>query len=367
MKILQCNPGQSYARNKEGLNQKIQSILEGGWYILGQEVGNFETAFAQYCTAGYGIGCANGTDAIELVLRGLGIKGSYVATVANTAVATVAGIECSGNTACFADIDPETFTISPDSLERLFAVNPDIKAVIAVHLFGQPADMDRIMAVAGKYGAVVIEDCAQAHGAMYKGRRCGSMGIAGCFSFYPTKNLGCYGDGGAVVTSDPELAERFKALRQYGWTKRFLSEYPGINSRLDELQAGILSFKLPYLDADNQRRKQIADRYMVGLRDISALKLPGALPDCGHVYHQYVLRCSCRDKLRAFLAEKEIGTAIHYPVPIHRQEAYSARKLWVNLPETEKVNNEILSLPMYPELTDEEVDHVISSIQEFFT
>lgn len=366
MKVSQCNLLQGYLQNKTALDQKMQSVLESGWYILGKEVDAFETAFAQYCTAGYGIGCANGTDAIELVLRGLGIRDSYVATVANTAVATVAGIECSGNTACFADIDPITFTMSPDSLERLFAVNPEIKAVVVVHLFGHPADMDRIMPIAEKYGAVVIEDCAQAHGATYKGRRCGSIGAAGCFSFYPTKNLGCFGDGGAVVTSDGELAERLRALRQYGWTKRFLSEYPGINSRLDEMQAGLLSVLLPGLDANNKRRNEIASAYSAGLHDIAALKLPCVMSDCGHVYHQYVLRCSRRNELKEHLAENEIGTAVHYPVPIHQQAAYKDRRLWVDLPQTEQVNDEILSLPMYPELTDEEVSYVVKMIREFF-
>lgn len=366
MKVAQCNLLQGYLQNREELDSKVRSMLESGWYILGKEVAGFENAFARYCTADHCIGCANGTDAIELVLRGLGIRDSYVATVANTAVATVAGIECSGNTVCFADIDPETYTMSPDSLERLFAVNPEIKAVVVVHLFGHPADMDRLMPIAEKYGAVVIEDCAQAHGAMYKGKRCGSIAPAGCFSFYPTKNLGCYGDGGAVVTSDSALAERLKALRQYGWTKRFLSEYPGINSRLDELQAGLLSVLLPGLDAANKRRNDIAERYTAGLKDIAGLKLPQTADGCAHVYHQYVLRCADRDDLKTFLAEREVGTAIHYPVPIHQQEAYKERRLWVELPVTEQVNDELLSLPMYPELRDEEVDHVIHSIREFF-
>lgn len=366
MIIPQCSPLKGYCRYKEELDSKVRSLLENGWYILGKEVSGFENLFARYCSTGYCVGCANGTDAIELVLRGLEIRDSYVATVANTAVATVAGIERSGNKACFADIDPDTYTMSPESLESLFKVNPEIKAVVVVHLFGQSADMDSLAAVAEKYGAALIEDCAQAHGATCKGKRCGSMGIAGCFSFYPTKNLGCYGDGGAVVTSDRKLAARLEALRQYGWTQRFISEYPGINSRLDELQAGFLSVMLPYLDDNNQRRKQVAVRYTAGLQDLKDLKLPLTVPGNDHVFHQYVIRSSQRNELKDFLAEKQVGSAIHYPVPIHKQPAYSGRHLWIDLPVTEQVNNEILSLPMFPELQEEEVAFVIASIREFY-
>ena len=366
MKIPQTSPGLSYLHYKEEIDRKVASVLESGWYILGKEVESFEKSFGQYCSVEECVSCGNGTDAIELGLRGLGIENSLVATVANTAVATVAGILRAGNRVCFADIDPETLTMSPESLEQLFAGGLEIKAVVAVHLFGQTADMDRIRAVAERYGAIVIEDCAQAHGAQYKGKKAGSIGEVGCFSFYPTKNLGCLGDGGCVVTSDPELARRLRALRQYGWEKRFISQYTGINSRLDELQAGILSVKLKNLDRDNQKRIRIAALYREALTQAGDLVLPFVPEENDHVYHQFVIRSRSRDALKEFLASCGVATAVHYPVPIHRQEAYCTLQNPVPLPWTEKVNEEILSLPMYPELTDTEVCYITDSIREFF-
>lgn len=368
MNIPQSSPLRSRQHYAELLEKKITSVLNSGWYILGKEVDTFEVAFAAFCGTEQCIGCANGTDAIELVLRAMGIgSGNHVVTVANTAVATVAGIERSGADAVFADICPETYTMSPDSLKELLKKDPLIKAIVVVHLFGCPADMDRILAIAEKAGIPVIEDCAQAHGAKYKERPCGSLGTAGCFSFYPTKNLGCLGDGGAVVTSNPELAGKIRALRQYGWKKRFISSFPGINSRLDELQAGILSVKLPFLEKDNASRRIIAQKYNEAFRHFQELTLPGELPASRHVYHQYVIRCAKRDQLRDYLAANGIASAVHYPVPVHRQPAYVSRQMAVPLPVTEQVNEMILSLPMFPELTETELNYVIEKIQRFFS
>lgn len=367
--ILQADPGRSYFACAKEIDSAVKRVLESSWYILGKETADFEKSFAGYTGTEYCLGVANGTDAIEIILRALNIgNGDRVVTVGNTAVATVAAIERTGAEVRFADISPDCFTLSASSLEELLEKEKGIKAVIVVHLFGCPAEMDEICSVAEKYHIPVIEDCAQAHGAEYHGKKCGSMGIAGSFSFYPTKNLGAFGDGGAVVTDNRQLYEKMTALRQYGWEKRYISEFSGINSRLDELQAAILSVKLPLLDENNQKRRLIADRYRIAFQGILDVELPVEPENALHVYHQFVLKIKNgkRNLLIDHLKERGIFTAVHYPLPIPRQPGYRHIPLPVSLSETWKVNEEIVSLPMYPELTEEELGRITSSIREFF-
>ncbi|MBQ7206522.1 MAG: DegT/DnrJ/EryC1/StrS family aminotransferase [Lentisphaeria bacterium] len=369
MKIPQCSPLLSYLSCRQEIDEAVQRVLASGWYILGREVASFEEAFAEHLGAKYCVGVANGTDADELLLRGIGVgPGDKVATVANTAVATVAAIERTGAAVRFADIDPGTFTMSPGSLAELLQKEPDIRAVVAVHLFGHPADMPALREVAGKYGVPVVEDCAQAHGAMIGDRSCGTFGPGSAFSFYPTKNLGALGDGGAVVTSDAALAEKIRALRQYGWTRRYISECSGVNSRLDELQAAVLAVKLARLEEDNGKRRAAAACYTSALGRIGGLVVPCEKAGFRHVYHQYVLRVpdGRRDELMAYLAGRGVGCAVHYPLPIHRQPAYRGVPLTVGLSATEEVNSQLLSLPMFPELESDEIAYVVGCIGDFF-
>ena len=367
--ILQADPGRSFAAQKEEIQQAVERVLNSSWYILGKENQAFEASFAQYQNVPYALGVANGTDAIEIILRAMEIgPGDLVATVGNTAVATIAAVERTGAGVRFADIEDGRFTMSADSLKELLEKEKNIKAVIAVHLFGAPADMKKIIAVADGYGIPVIEDCAQAHGAVYRGKKCGTMGVAGSFSFYPTKNLGAFGDGGAVVTSDRRLYEKMTALRQYGWVKRYISEFSGINSRLDEIQAAILSVKLPRLDENNRKRRVIAAGYREGFSGISALLLPEEPAESVHVYHQFVIRVKegRRNELAEFLKSRMIGTAVHYPEPVPCQKAFRSVPQIVSLENTLTVNSEILSLPTYPELTRSEVQEIIAAVRSFF-
>jgi dTDP-4-amino-4,6-dideoxygalactose transaminase len=364
--IFQCNPKAGYVAHQAEIDVAIKRVLDSGWYILGKEVEAFETEFANYCNASHCISCANGTDALELALRALNISaGDKVITVANTAVATVAAIERAGAIPLFVDINPSTYTMCPDALSKLLSEhNENIKAVIAVHLFGHPADMQTICGVAQQYELSVIEDCAQAHGAMINGNKVGSFGDAATFSFYPTKNLGALGDGGAVITNNADLAIRMQAIRQYGWEERYVSSCQGINSRLDELQAAILRVKLQYLNLNNRQRQKIAGKYNKALSNIPNITLPHEMTGSSHVYHQYVIQISGRDELKEFLQDNGIGTAIHYPVLIHKQPAYG-RYSMVNLPISERLNENILSLPMFPELDENSVETVINSIKQF--
>lgn len=352
------NPRAQYESHREAIDRAIKRVLECGRYILGDEVSAFEREFADYIGVEFAIGVGSGTEALHLALAACGVgAGDEVITVAHTAVATVAAIELCGATPVFVDIEPDYFTLDPNQLED--AITSRTKAVIPVHLYGQPADLAAITSVAQRHGVRVIEDCAQAHGATYRGRPVGSWGDVACFSFYPTKNLGAIGDGGAVVTSDPAAAEKVRGLREYGWTsERNVSNVSGWNSRLDELQAAILRVKLQYLDADNERRRKIASCYDELLRD-SDLILPRCREDATHVFHLYVVRSEGRDELLARLRGEGIGALIHYPVPVHLQPAYSGRLRGTdNLPNTERAATEILSLPIYPELTEAEVQKV---------
>ena len=357
----------SYLAHQRGIDDAIRQTLDSGWYILGKQVAAFEREFADYLGAAHCIGVANGTDALTLALRACGVgAGDAVITVSHTAVATVAAIELAGALPVLVDIDPVTFTISPQAIEN--AVNSHwgkakLKAIVAVHLYGHPAEMAAITELARRFDLSVIEDCAQAHGAKIGDQRVGTFGQIAAFSFYPTKNLGALGDGGAVVTSDAALAERVRLLREYGWRERYVSEIAGMNSRLDELQAAILRVKLKRLDEENERRRQLARVYDEKLA-AAPLQLPALQNNVSHVYHQYVLRAANRDQLKERLKEQGIGTLIHYPVAVHQQPAYRNRVLvgGGGLPETERAARSVLSLPMYPQLTGEQAEYVCQAI-----
>jgi len=362
--MIQCaNPKAQYIAFKDEIDAAIKKVLDGGNYILGEEVEEFEEEFASYICVSYGVGVGSGTEAIHLALKACEIgEGHEVITVSHTAVATVAAIELSGATPVLIDIEPDFFTLDPDSLEE--AITPKTKAVIPVHLYGQPADLGPIMEIAQKHCLYVIEDCAQANGAIYEDKRAGSYGDISCFSFYPTKNLGAFGDGGMVISNDRELARKVRLLREYGWSERYVSHIPGWNSRLDEMQAAILRVKLRHLDEDNSKRKYLAEMYNREL-DATELLLPKQRKNSTHVYHLYVVRTNHRDELLTFLREKGILASIHYPVPVHLQPAYKGIQGCDKLPETEKIAKKIISLPIYPGLSELDMQMIIKSINCF--
>ena len=369
--IPQTDPRAGYLAHRPAVDAAITRVLEGGLYVLGREVEIFEAAFAAFLGTAYAIGVGSGTDAIELALRACGIgSGDLVFTVSHTAVATVAAIERAGATAVLIDVEPGTYTMAPHELSRaLRRPTPGRPAaVLPVHLYGQPADLSAISEITRGHGLWLIEDCAQSHGAQWRGRQTGSIGDIACFSFYPTKNLGALGDGGMVVTSDPSLATASREIREYGWRERYISARVGINSRLDPIQAAILGVKLDRLPADNSRRQAIAARYDAGLSGLP-LALPVRRPGATHVFHQYVIRLDKRDRLRDWLRASGIGTGIHYPAPVHCQPAYSGRLSAgpSGLGVTERAAPQILSLPMYPQLCNEAVERVIVETHRFFS
>jgi dTDP-4-amino-4,6-dideoxygalactose transaminase len=362
-----ADPKANYFAHQEAIDAAVRRVLEGGWYILGPEVSAFEQEFAAAMGVGHAVGVGSGTEALHLALRACGVgAGDAVLTVSHTAVATVAAIELAGATPVLVDIDSRTFTLDPNRLEDALRQCTRPKAVVPVHLYGHPADMLGILDIARRHGLRVIEDCAQAHGATLQGRKVGSWGDIAAFSFYPTKNLGALGDGGAVVTNDPDLAAQVRLLREYGWRERYVSECPGMNSRLDEVQAAVLRVKLRHLDQENERRRELARAYECLLAE-SSLQLPQAMSQVGHVYHLYVVRSKRREQLKAYLRENAIGTAIHYPAPVHLQPAYQSRAIQGvgGFFETERACREILSLPMYPQMTAEQVRYVGERIAQW--
>lgn len=368
--IPQTDPRAGYLAHCEEIDAAVHKVLNAGRYILGDEVRAFEREFAAYVGRTYAIGVASGTDALVIALKAFGIgAGDLVFTVSHTAVATVAAIELAGATPVLVDIEPGRYTMDPDSLESALT-NPPAgtpKAVVPVHLYGQPADMPRILSLAHRYGLRIIEDCAQCHGAALNGRMAGAWGDVAAFSFYPTKNLGAIGDGGMLVTDDGALAEKLHLLQQYGWRERYVSEVPGGNSRLDEIQAAILRIKLRYLDCENARRMAIARLYDKRLAG-TQLDLPDIRAGARHVFHQYAVCCPRRDSLRAFLEEQGIGTLIHYPVPIHLQPAYARRiSSVVNLSRTEDVAQKVISLPMFPQLSEHQAERVCDAVFKFMS
>jgi len=354
-----------YDSIKDEIDEAIQNVLNNTSFIMGEELKKFEEEFARFCDVKYGIGVANGSDALILALRACGIgEGDEVITVPNTFIATTEAITHVGGKIVFVDIDPKTYTIDVSKIEE--KITEKKKAIIPVHLYGQPADMGPIMELAKKHNIKIIEDAAQAHGAAYKGKKVGSIGDAGCFSFYPGKNLGAYGDAGMVVTNSEEIAEKIKLLRNHGRIiKKYEHEIEGYSSRLDNLQAAILRMKLRHLNKWNESRRKNAKRYNELLSNVSGIITPYEADYAKHVYHLYVIRTENRDKLREELKSKGVVTGIHYPIPLHLQPAYK----YLGYKEgdfsiTERASQEILSLPMFAELTDEQIGEIVKLIKK---
>lgn len=364
IKIPTINLKMQYHSIKKEIDKAINNVLESGYFILGENVKIFEKEFADYCNTKYAIGVASGTDALHIALLALGIgNGDEVITTSLSAIATALTISFTGAKPVFVDIDPETYNIDANKIEE--KITNKTRAIIPVHLYGQPAEMEKIKKIADAHGLFVIEDVAQAHGAEFKGKRVGSIGNVGCFSFYPTKNLGAYGDGGMIVTNDEKIAEKVRLLRDYGQKIRYHHLIKGFNSRLDEIQAAILRVKLKKLDEWNNIRRKNAKQYNELLKE-SGVILPVEKPYAKHIYHQYVIRTNQRDKLQEWLRSKGILTDVHYPIPIHLQNAY--KELGYkrgDLPVTEKYVDEILSLPMYPELKREDIKKIADMITIF--
>lgn len=344
------------------IDEKINQVLDSGWYLLGQQDELFEKHFAEFCGTKHCIGCANGLDALNLIIKGFGFsKGDEIIVPANTYIASILAISMNEATPVLVEPDINTYNINPDLIED--KITDKTKAIMVVHLYGQAVQMDKIWELAKKYNLKIIEDSAQAHGAYYKNKRVGNLGDASGFSFYPGKNLGCMGDGGCITTNDDKLAEKIRALRNYGSHKKYCNLYKGINSRLDEIQAGILDVKLPYLDKDNQKRRQIAQYYLDNIKNEKII-LKKSYNNLANVWHIFPVRTNNRDRLQEHLKENDIQTLIHYPTPPHKQEAY---KEWNNLsfPVTEEIHKTILSLPISPVMTDEEIKKVVEVINAF--
>lgn len=346
------------------LRAAFERVYERSWYIRGSEDEAFQRAFAEYCGTDFCVGCGNGLDALFLSLKALGIgEGDEVIVPSNTYIATALAVSYVGATPVFVEPDIRTYNIDPSLIEA--AITEKTKCILPVHLYGQPADMGPIMALAQKHDLLVLEDAAQAHGALYGGRRVGSFGNAGAFSFYPGKNLGALGDGGAVTTSSASLAERVAYLGNYGSDRKYHNIYKGNNSRLDELQAAFLLAKLPHLDRMNAERARLAERYLAGITNPKVV-LPEVLEGTVPVWHIFAIRCERRDALREALAARGIGTLMHYPTPIHLQEAYADLGLAEGtFPIAEEISRTQLSLPMYYGLTDEQLDYVVEAINRF--
>lgn len=358
--IPQAFPGARFARYRDELDAAIQRVLDSNRYILGPEVEAFESRFARYLGAANCVGVGNGTDAIRIALRALGIgPGDEVITTALTAAGTAQGILESGATVRFVDVDPISRCLAPAAVQ--VAITARTAALVPVHLFGIPADMPALMAIARRNGLVVLEDCAQAHGAVLDGKKLGSFGDAAAFSFYPTKNLGAIGDGGAVVCNDPMLAARARRLRNHGWGENPISQEIAGNSRLDELQAAFLSVMLGHLDDGNRERQAVATRYHEALKD-KDIGLPFSPP--GSVHHQFAITSADREALRQGLAEDfQIGTTVHYAPPLHRQPAFQGMAV-AELPITEDLARSLLSLPIQPEIVEPNADYIINGIHQ---
>jgi dTDP-4-amino-4,6-dideoxygalactose transaminase len=358
-----------YESLKDALLPVVNAVMEKSYFILGENVAAFEREFAAYCGTKYAVGVANGTDAIHLACRALGVgPGDEVITSTHTATFTALGISMTGATPTFADIEPDTGNIDPAKIEA--AITKKTKAIMPVHLYGQMADMDPIMEIGRKHNIPVIEDAAQSHGATYKGKRAGSIGILGCFSFYPTKNLGAYGDGGAITTNDEELYQTLRELRNGGQRERYNHVRVGVCSRLDELQAAILRVKLPHLDSWDQARRENAYRYDRMLAGVGVPVTPLTVRDYGDTaMHLYIVRVAAeqRDPLIAHLKSQGVDAMIHYPIPVHLQEGYKFLGLGEgSYPEAESMAREIITLPMYPELSVDQARTVVEAIRGFY-
>ena len=363
MKIMPNRMDRGFEKYQEEFEKKAVEVLRSGWYVLGKEVSSFEEEFASYIEGNYCVGLASGLDALWIAFRLLGIgQGDEVIVQGNTYIASVMGITMNGATPVF--VEPDAYYgIDADKIEE--KITPRTKAILVVHLYGVASRMDKIVALCEKYNLRLVEDCAQSHGARFNGQMTGTFGDVGCFSFYPSKNLGAFGDAGAVVVKDKKLADKFKVFRNYGSEKRYYNKLVGANSRLDELQAGLLRVRLPHLDELNREKEAIANRYTEQLNN-PKLMLPKIPKGATCVWHQYVIRCGERDRLIQYLDEKGIGTIIHYPVPPHLSEAYAYLEHGEGfLPITEEYAKTVLSIPMYNGMTREEQDYVIKALNEF--
>lgn len=363
MKILPNRMDRGYFLYQKEFEEKALEVLRSGWYVLGKEVSLFEEEFAAYTGAKYCVGLASGLDALWLSFRILNIgSGDEVIVQGNTYIASVMGITINGATPVFCEPD-EHFGIDVDKIESL--ITERTKAILVVHLYGMASRMDKILEICDKYNLKLVEDCAQSHGACFNGKMTGSFGDVGCFSFYPSKNLGAFGDAGAVIVNDEQLAKEFKIFRNYGSEKRYYNKVVGANSRLDELQAGLLRVRLKHINELTKEKCRIANRYDKEINN-ERIKLPKLVDGASGVWHQYVIRCNDRDRLQKYLEEKNIGTIIHYPIPPHMAEAY--RYLGHRegfLPITENLAKTVLSIPMYNGMTDDEQTTVIQALNEF--
>ena len=363
MKIMPNRMDYGFQKYQQEFEEKALSVLRSGWYVLGNEVKTFEERFAEYTGASYCVGLASGLDALWIGCKMLGIgPGDEVIVQANTYIASVMGISMNGATPVFTEPDAY-FQIDADKIEE--KITEKTKAIMVVHLYGHVADMDKIVSLCKKYNLKLIEDCAQSHGATYKGKMTGTFGDVGCFSFYPSKNLGAFGDAGALVTNDPKIAEETRIYRNYGSEKRYYNKVVGANSRLDELQAGLLNVRLSHMDEITEERKRLCANYTNKLCNPS-IYLPKERENTSTVWHQYVIRCDRREELIAYLNEKQIGTIIHYPIPPHLSEAYQylGHKKG-EFPITENYADTVLSIPLYNGMTEEEQQYVIDAINAF--
>ncbi|AJD03768.1 aminotransferase, DegT/DnrJ/EryC1/StrS family [Campylobacter lari CCUG 22395] len=348
------------ARFEDEIKDKINEVINSGWYILGKQCVNFETNFAKYCGVKHCIGVANGLDALRIIIKAYEFsKDDEIIVPANTYIASILAITDNLCKPVLIEPDINTYNINAKSIEE--KITNKTKAIMVVHLYGQVCDMEPIYALAKKYNLKIIEDCAQAHGANFKGKKVGSLGDAAGFSFYPGKNLGALGDAGCITTNDDLLASKIRALANYGSHKKYENLYAGLNSRLDELQAGILDIKLKHLDDDNQKRKKIADFYMKNIKNENII-LPKI--DIDHVWHLFVIRTKFRDKLQKYLNENNIQTIIHYPIPPHKQECYKDFNS-ISLPITEQIHNEVLSIPISPVMTQDEILEIIKILNKW--
>lgn len=353
-----------YQSIKGDIQEAINRVFDSSQFILGKEVQEFEKEFATYCNAAYAVGVNSGTSALHLALLALGVgPGDEVITVPNTFVATVAAVLYTGATPVLVDVDPVSFNIDVSKIER--AISSKTKVILPVHLFGQAVDMDSILALAKKYNLKVVEDAAQAHGALYKNKMVGGIGDVGCFSFYPGKNLGAYGEGGAVVTNNSEYAEKIKMLRDWGAVKKYHHDVLGFNYRMEGLQGAILRVKLKYLPRWTDARRTCAQTYNMLLKDYVALSLPKEADYARHVYHIFAIRTLQRDLLQKELLRRGIQTNIHYPIPVHLQKGYSSLGYEKgDFPQAEQIANELLSLPIFPEMTIDQISLVTNNIKE---
>lgn len=363
IEIMPNRLDKGFFRYQDELEHKALEVLRSGWYILGAEVKAFEEEFARYTGSKHCVGLASGLDALWLAFKVLGIgKGDEVIVQANTYIASVMGVTINEATPVFVEPD-EYYNIDVEKIESL--ITEKTKAILVVHLYGQASRMDKVAELCKKYNLKLVEDCAQSHGACYDGKMTGTFGDIGCFSFYPSKNLGAFGDAGAIVTDDEDIAKAMRIYRNYGSEKRYYNMVVGANSRLDELQAGLLRVRLAHLDELTQERKLLAERYLQGIHNEKII-LPQTREKCGHVWHQFVVRCESRDGLAKFLEERGIGTIIHYPIPPHLSEAYAYLGFKKgDYPVTEGYADTVLSIPMYNGLTEDEQKKVIDVLNEY--